>query len=206
MNLAIETPSRIEPCLLEQTGPVIVDLVASLSAASSRLGTRLHPRSAASLADAVRIMNCYYSNLIEGHNTTLREIERAMAGQLDTTEERRNLQVEARAHIRVQRDIDRRFALDDLFEPASVDFIRGLHKAFYEDAPEAMLTVGDENRAIRMVPGAFRDFADQEVAVGRHLPPSGDRVEAFMSIGTQKGPPIGVQKGPLWYGSLGLSR
>jgi Fic family protein len=98
MSLAIETPSRIEPCLLEQTNPAIVDLVASLSAASSRLGIRLHPRSAALLADAVRIMNCYYSNLIEGHNTTLREIERAMAGQLDTTVERRNLQVEARAH------------------------------------------------------------------------------------------------------------
>jgi hypothetical protein len=28
----------------------------------------------------------------------------------------------------------------------------------------------------------------------------------LLSIGTQKGPPIGVQKGPLWYGSLGLSR
>ncbi len=28
----------------------------------------------------------------------------------------------------------------------------------------------------------------------------------IVSIGTQKGPPIGVQKGPLWYGSLGLSR
>ncbi len=76
---------------------------------------------------------------------------------------------------------NRRFALDGLPEPASADFIRGLHKAFYEDAPEAMLTVGDENRAIRMVPGAFRDSADQEVAVGRHLPPSGDRVEAFMA-------------------------
>jgi len=131
MSHAIEKSSRIEPCLLEQTSPAILDLVASLSAASSRLGTRLHPRSAASLADAVRIMNCYYSNLIEGHNTSLREIERAMAGLLDTTEERRNLQVEARAHIRVQRDIDRRFALDELPEPASADFIRGLHKAFY---------------------------------------------------------------------------
>jgi hypothetical protein len=27
-----------------------------------------------------------------------------------------------------------------------------------------MLTVGDENRTIRMVPGAFRDSADQGVA------------------------------------------
>ena len=102
MPIVIETPSRIEPCLLEDTRPAIVDLVASLSAASSRMGARLHPRSTASLADAVRMMNCYYSHLIEGNNTTLREIERAMAGQLDTAEERRNLQVEARAHIRVQ--------------------------------------------------------------------------------------------------------
>jgi Fic family protein len=181
MSLLVETPSRIEPCLLEETGAEIVDLVATLSAASSTLGTRLHPRSAASLADAVRLMNCYYSNLIEGHNTTLREIERALAGQLDTTEERRNLQVEARAHIRVQRDIDYRFVLNELPEPASVDFIRGLHKAFYHDAPDAMLTVGDGHRTLRMVPGEFRASADHEVAVGRHLPPSGDHVESFMA-------------------------
>jgi Fic family protein len=181
MGHLIETPSRIEPCLLEETSPEIVDLVASLSAASSRLGTRLHPRSAASLADAVRLMNCYYSNLIEGHNTTLREIERALEGKLDSTEERRNLQVEARAHIRVQRDIDRRFTLNELPEPASAEFVRSLHQAFYEDAPEAMLTVGDGQQTIRMVPGAFRASTDHEVAVGRHLPPSGDRVEAFMA-------------------------
>ena len=34
-------------------------------------------------------MNCYYSNLIEGHNTTPREIERALQDGLDTAEERR---------------------------------------------------------------------------------------------------------------------
>jgi Fic family protein len=102
-----ETPSRIEPCLLDEIRPDIVDLVASLSAASSTLGNRLHRRSAESLADLVRVMNCYYSNLIEGHNTTPREIERALQNRLDATEERRNLQIEARAHIRVQRDVDR---------------------------------------------------------------------------------------------------
>lgn len=30
------------------------------------------------LADLVREMNCYYSNLIEGHKTAPREIERAL--------------------------------------------------------------------------------------------------------------------------------
>ncbi len=53
------------------------------------------PRSAANLADLVRVMNCYYSNLIEGHNTTPREIERALDNQLDQEEERRNLQLES---------------------------------------------------------------------------------------------------------------
>src|SRR5271165_3042482 len=119
----IETPSRIEPCLLDEAPSALLDRVADLSAASSALGARLHPRSASGLADAVRIMNCYYSNLIEGHNTTPREIERALEGRLDTVEERRNLQVEARAHIRVQRLIDQRHAAGDLPEPASVEFI-----------------------------------------------------------------------------------
>ncbi len=181
-----ETPSRIEPCLPDETSPETLDLVAALSAATNSLGARLHPRSAAALAESVRIMNCYYSNLIEGHNTTPREIERAMADQLDSAPERRNLQVEARAHIRVQRDIDRRHAARDLPEPASAAFIASLHQAFYEDAPEAMLLVGEEERQIRMIPGAFRSSSDHEVMVGRHWPPAGDRVAVFMDYFEQR--------------------
>ncbi len=137
----IEAPSRIEPCLLDEVGAGIVDLVSAISSASQALGMRLHPRSAESLADLVRVMNCYYSNLIEGHNTTPREIESALADRLDSTEERRNLQIEARAHIRLQREIDRRFAAGDLPEAASMPFIRWLHRSFYDDAPEAMLSI-----------------------------------------------------------------
>jgi hypothetical protein len=77
-----ETPYRIEPCFLEQIGPDLVDQIAELSAAAERLGHGLHPRAAASLAELVRVMNCFYSNLIEGHNTTPREIEKASVGQL----------------------------------------------------------------------------------------------------------------------------
>src|SRR5208337_13018 len=111
---------------------------------------------------------------------TPREIERALQNQLDATEERRNLQIEARAHIRLQREVDRLHALDDLPEPASASFIRWLHRSFYEDAPDAMLTIQGNGRSVRMTPGEFRTAFDHEVAVGRHLPPSADRVEAFM--------------------------
>ncbi len=175
-----ETPSRIEPCLLEQTSPAILDLVAELAAATNGLGNRLHPRSAAGLADAVRVMNCYYSNLIEGHNTKPREIESALANLFDTVPERRNLQIEARAHIRVQREIDRQYAAGELPDPTSAAFIAWLHRSFYEDAPEAMLLVGEGDKQVRMTPGAFRAAGDPEIAVGLHLPPTGERVSAFM--------------------------
>src|ERR1700739_4395420 len=84
MDASEETPSRMEPCLLDETSPAILDLVASLSAGTNALGGRLHPKSADGLAELVRVMNCYYSNLIEGHNTTPREIERALQDRLDT--------------------------------------------------------------------------------------------------------------------------
>jgi Fic family protein len=141
----------------------------------------MHARSAAGLAEAVRIMNCYYSNLIEGHNTTPREIEAALQGRLDSAPERRDLQLEARAHIRVQRDIDRQHAAGTLPDPASVDFIRWLHREFYKDAPEAMLTVRSGTRVLRMTPGEFRSDPAEEVTVGRHQPPSPAAVATFMA-------------------------
>lgn len=186
MATPIESPSRIEPCLLDDMTAEIVDLVASLAAASNALGSRLHPRSADGLADLVRVMNCYYSNLIEGHNTTPREIVRALEDQFESAPERRNLQLEARAHIRVQREIDRQFAAGALPEPASVEFIRHLHRAFYEGAPPEMLVIRGRDREVTMIPGEFRDQSEHDVEVGRHLPPSSAAVEAFMAHFAQR--------------------
>ena len=176
-----EGPSRIEPCLLDEAGLELIDLIASLSSAAQALSGRLHPKSAAALADLVRIMNCYYSNLIEGHNTTPREIERALGGDLAPVVEQRNLQLEARAHITLQRGIDRRHMAGDLPEPASVGFIRELHRDFYADAPEAMLLIEGVGRTLRMIPGEFRQTPEEEVSVGRHQPPSAGAVAAFMA-------------------------
>ena len=145
----IESVQRIEPARLEEPGETIGDLIAELAAAAATLGNTLHPRTAANLADLVRIMNAYYSNLIEGHDTRPRDIERALAGHLDEDTDRRNLQLEAAAHVRVQAEVDRMAAEGRLTEPASVDFIQWLHREFYRDAPDEMLRVrggGHEDR------------------------------------------------------------
>jgi hypothetical protein len=60
----------------------------------------------ASLADLVRAMNCYYSNLIEGHDTHPIDIERALKSDYSNDAKKRDLQLEAQAHIAVQKWID----------------------------------------------------------------------------------------------------
>jgi len=177
---APETPQRIEPTRLEDTAPDIADVVAELSAATATLGAALHPRTAANLADLVRVMNAYYSNLIEGHVTRPRDIVRALAGELDTDETRRNLQMEAAAHVRVQAAVDRMHREGRLPEPASRDFLRWLHREFYGEAPAETLVMRAPQREFRMEPGAWRARPEHEVAVGRHMPPSSERVEDFM--------------------------
>lgn len=176
----VESVERIEPAGLEESSAAISDVVAELSAASATLGRALHPRTAANLASVVRIMNTYYSNLIEGHNTRPKEIERALAGNFDDNEERRNLQIEAAAHVRVQAEVDRLAVEGKLPEPASVDFIRWLHREFYRDAPQEMLRIAGAERQFIMAPGEWRSLPEHDVAVSRHLPPSSERVGDFM--------------------------
>jgi Fic family protein len=176
----IETPQRIEPARLEETSEAIADVIAELSSASAILGAGLHPRTASNLADLVRLMNTYYSNLIEGHTTRPREIARALEGKFDQDTERRNLQIEAAAHVRVQRLLDLMAAQGKLPEPASVEFIQWLHREFYRDAPTEMLTIRDSEREFIMEPGAWRSRGEHDVAVGRHVPPSSGRVPDFM--------------------------
>ena len=177
---AIETGDRIEPALLEDAPTNITDVVAELSAKAATLGSALHPRTASNLADLVRIMNTYYSNLIEGHHTRPRDIERALSGELDQDKKRRDLQLEAKAHVRVQGEVDELFANGRLPDPTSSDFILYLHREFYRDAPESMLRIKGAGREFAMEPGEWRSLPEHDVAVGQHLPPSSNRVPDFM--------------------------
>src|ERR1700758_1754724 len=54
------------------------------------------------VANLVREMNSYYSNLIEGHKTLPRDIERALRGDYSSNPERRASQWLNRAHIETE--------------------------------------------------------------------------------------------------------
>ncbi len=181
MKQQLEFPSMIEPCLclIEGNFPTATSSLASdLIEKTSILSAKLHPATAKSVAGLVSVMNCYYSNLIEGHDTKLIDIERAMANDFSFDEKNRNLQLEARAHISIQTEIDTMHFSGQLPVPTSLEFIMWLHKKFYEDASEAMLNITGDGKTSKVIPGELRVDA---VSIGRHIPPKPDALLNFMT-------------------------
>lgn len=128
------------------------------------------------LADLVRSMNCYYSNLIEGHDTHPVDIERALNNDYSTDPEKRNLQREAAAHIAVQKWIDEGGLRG---RAASADGICEIHRRFGEQLPEEHLWVTDPDSGerLKVIPGELRQ---RDVRVGRHIPIHPGSVPRFL--------------------------
>ncbi|MEP6068204.1 MAG: hypothetical protein ABJ246_20385 [Paracoccaceae bacterium] len=79
------------------------------------LGKGLYPNNTAELAELVRKTNCYYSNLIEVHNTKPRDTERALVGA--------KLKEGTRTHVIVQRKINQMHRKGTLPHPTSIEFL-----------------------------------------------------------------------------------
>ncbi len=169
--------SEMEPVLPDERHVELGDLTFELVSVASALAGQLNPIVTEGVGTLVRSMNCYYSNLIEGHNTVPRDIERALAQDYSPDSKKRNLQLEAVAHIEVQRRID--LGSDDRSEPVSMTYVRWLHREFCGRLPAELLTV--ENPAtgerLQMTPGEIRT---KGVRVGNHIPPTGDDLQSCL--------------------------
>ena len=76
-----ESTLWMEPLLIGEASRhrgKLTDLAAALAQKASGFRRSLPDSLLASLADLVRMVNCYYSNLIEGHNTHPVDIARAL--------------------------------------------------------------------------------------------------------------------------------
>ena len=174
-----ESVSLIEPLLVQESSPRrtgLTDLAIELAARSAGLKRSLPQGVLKALADLVREMNCYYSNLIEGHNTHPVDIERALKNDYSTNPEKRDLQLEAKAHIAVQQWID---AGGLRGRATSTDGLCEIHRRFYELLPDDLLWVAepDTGERLRIVPGELRQ---RDVKVGRHIPLSPGAVTRFL--------------------------
>ncbi len=174
-----EPVSRMEPLLFAEGSRhrgTLADLALELTAKAKGFRRGLPPGLLAPLADLVRAMNCYYSNLIEGHDTHPVDIERALHNDYSADTQKRNLQLEARAHIAVQAWID----TGGLGSVAATQHaVREIHQRFCALLPAELLRANNPvtGETLDVQPGEWRA---RDVQVGRHVPVSPGAVPRFM--------------------------
>src|SRR6266508_3998034 len=134
-----ETVALMEPLLIAEGSRhrgELTDLAVDVAARSAGFRRSLPNGVRTALADLVRAMNCYYSNLIEGHDTHPVDIERALKNDYSNDPHKRDLQLEAKAHIRVQRWIDGGGLSG---RAVTSESIREIHRRFCELLPDELL-------------------------------------------------------------------
>lgn len=151
---------------------------ADLMRATARLEGAFHPHTQAGIAGLVQQMNSYYSNLIEGHQTLPVDIENALKNELLVEPRQRDLQIEARAHVEVQRLIAARFDNGEDVRVCSGEFLQWVHREFCLRLPDSLLHVKTTSgKTVPVVPGELRTG---ESLVGAHFAPFAAALPRFM--------------------------
>jgi Fic family protein len=175
-----ETLALMEPLLLRDDSPkrsTLADLSLELAQKSAGFRKSLPPSMLTSLAGLVRSMNCYYSNLIEGHDTHPIDIERALKNDYSKDARKRDLQLEAKAHIAVQQWIEQGGVKG---RSTTLDAICEIHRRFYDEVPEELRWMDDPvtKERLKIVPGELRL---RDVQVGQHIGISPAAVPRFLA-------------------------
>jgi Fic family protein len=175
-----ESTGLMEPLLISEDSRhrgALTDLAVELAGKAAGFRASLAPGVRTALAELVRAMNCYYSNLIEGHDTHPVDIERALKDDYSKDRKKRDLQLEARAHIAVQRWIDDGHLKG---RAVSASGLCEIHKRFCELLPDDMLRVEepDTKEKLRVVPGELRQ---RDVKVARHVAISPGAIPRFLA-------------------------
>jgi Fic family protein len=173
-----DRPSQFEPLLISESSQSyrrLIGLAQELAELDARLDSSVHKDTACALSDLVRAMNCYYSNLIEGHHTLPIEIDRAMHVHTPGELKRSDLQMLAFAHIKTTEWA----APINIIEYGFQKFILDAHRTFCDELPKNMLTISMPNtgKVLPMTPGEIRGV---EVQVGQHIAPTFTSIEKFL--------------------------
>ena len=172
-------PDVMSPMLPEDASGHLETLALELIQKSAKLSGSLHPITCSAIAEFLRPMNSYYTNLIEGHDTHPIDIDKVLKNDYAIDKAKRNLQIEAQAHIHVHKHIAEIYATNkQVTVPTSSKFIKETHQLFYNFLPSEFTTVKTkEGQKKKVKPGQYRDC---EVIVGKHIAPKHETLEAFI--------------------------
>ena len=154
------------------------DLARDVIAVSAKAEGRLAPATLTGIRKLLRVVNSYYSNLIEGHSTHPIDIERAMRQDYSADQAKRDLQIESEIHIEVQGELAARLAQEPGLNVASADVLLWLHERFYSRMPDRLRWVkGEDGERAWVDAGVVRT---RPVEVGAHIPPKAETLNRFL--------------------------
>ena len=112
------------------------DMAQEVIIASSALEGQVASSTARGLGDCLRYLNSYYSNLIEGHKTSILEIEAALNKKFSADEQKRYAQELCAAHVLAEKDL-----MDEVLSKSpenicALSFVGRIHGKFYENLPK----------------------------------------------------------------------
>ena len=135
------------------------DMAQEVVTASATLDGRIAAETARALGDRLRFLNSYHSNLIEGHKTSVLEIEAALASNFSKDDQKRYAQELCAAHVRAERELMDEVLSDPPENICGFDFIGKIHKRFYEQLPRQHQFTHSHGGFTRysVMPGQMRD-------------------------------------------------
>lgn len=174
----LKNPAAMEPLFPDQDGS-LADIAIEIYKVSAQVAGHVHPMVFRELEELLRVVNSYYSNLIEGNSTHPVEVMRAMDQEFSHDPAKRALQEESVAHIEVQRLIERRLQEESSLPVTSVDFLTWIHREFYQRLPRELRYVSnpDNGERLEVIPGQLRERA---VKVGLHVSPDPAELPKFL--------------------------
>jgi Fic family protein len=170
----------MEPLYPVDESGELEELATTLIRSAGALSNASNPIIRNAVAGLIRPMNSYYSNLLEGHDTHPLDIEKALKSDFSNDKRRRDLQLEAKAHINLHEAVTLEWKSNKLIHssPYSTHYILGLHERFYAHLPTDFLTViSQEGEEKQVCPGKIRS---EEVRVSNHIAPAAQAVPDFL--------------------------
>ncbi|MBT3482395.1 MAG: Fic family protein [Opitutales bacterium] len=179
----------MRPLMPEQRKAILADISSKILRKSGELKRALSNTLVRNeLAGLVRTMNSYYSNLIEGHKTLPKDIDKALRQDFSESRSEQRNQMLSVAHIETETAMRERLFREADLDPFSESFLCWIHREFYSRLPESEWTTTSlTGKTFPLKPGELRGY---NVDVGQHTPPDHsalpDFLETFRSCYTGK--------------------
>lgn len=161
------------------------DKLVELIRADAALNQTIPKSIRSSTEGLLRLVNCYYSNKIEGNSTHPKDFLKAQSENQNPADNTSKDILELLAHLEAQIKL----SLCDI-KPSTIcepEFIKSIHKSFYDLLPVEFLVIKDKNgnnvvqedgEPLLLRPGHWRE---KDVVVGKHLPPSYEEINRYMT-------------------------